>query len=125
MGTVNKAKGRVCLSAPLAQTTSLSPAGPTKENEMKNEIDQKLETLQTKIDAIKAERDNLLASSRAPERKIETRKKILIAEFVLTATCGKPERLRIGEVTLESYLKRPNDRRLFGFSETSSLPADV
>ena len=74
----------------------------------------RLATLREQRDQLEAKIKKLQGQARAQERKQDTRRKILLGSYML-AEAGRQGRdlLALGKM-LDSHLKRPSDRRLFG-----------
>lgn len=84
---------------------------------MRNEQDEKLQVKRQKIAAAETRIARLKAEISSQTRADDTRRKILIGSFVMAATSAKPESismLKLNGRTLEEFLTKPTDRRLFG-----------
>lgn len=79
------------------------------------DAEKKLESLLEKEKQLKKQIASEKAKIKAKNRKDETRKKILVGSFFLERTAPADIQKYMNE-----YLKRPNDRALFGLDEVSN-----
>lgn len=86
-------------------------------------IEEKIKALQEKLKQEKAKKQKMGARKKAAETKAirasDTRKKILIGAYVMDQmnARGEPmDRLNINGILLSDWLKRDDDRVLFGLS---------
>lgn len=82
------------------------------------EKQSKIEILKLKQEAIKATIKKIEQQDKTRNRKQETRKKILVGSFYLEQIekDGKTEELK---KAMNKFLRRKNDRQLFGLKEVS------
>jgi NCAIR mutase (PurE)-related protein len=76
-----------------------------------NNKTNKLEKIKIKIEQLQARAASLEAHERTKEKKLDTRRKILVGAYFIEKFKGKENQL-IKE--LDSFLVRDNDRKLFG-----------
>jgi len=77
----------------------------------------KLEKLKAKQDAIKAEIQKVQNQQKSKNKKNDTRRKILVGSYYLEQAEKKGEMAEIRKA-MDEFLKRKNDRILFGLKET-------
>ncbi len=81
---------------------------------------KKLDALSKKIEQLKAQKTAEEARLKAKQRKDDTRRKILVGAYYL----DKAERKnKMDELinTIDPYLKRKKDRKLFGLPDSSNI----
>lgn len=81
---------------------------------------KKLDALSKKIDQLKAQKAAEEARLRAKKRKDDTRRKILVGAFYLDKS-KRDGTMKELVKTLDPYLKRKNDRKLFGLPEKVNI----
>lgn len=85
---------------------------------------QRIEEIEQKIHQLKERKAAILARTKHEDRSRSTRQKILVGSFVIDATNGRPASITIGGRSLSDFLKRPQDRQLFGLRELSDQLLD-
>lgn len=92
-------------------------------------IEEKIKALQAKLKQEKAKKQKMEARKKAAETKTiratDTRKKILLGAYVIDqmSARGEPlDRLNINGILLSDWLKRDDDRSLFGLSVLQKSP---
>jgi large subunit ribosomal protein L7/L12 len=83
-------------------------------------IEEKIKALQEKLKQEKAKKQKMEARKKAAETKVvratDTRKKILLGAYMMASMEKNPEYSAKVMTSLGEFLKRDDDRALFGFS---------
>lgn len=81
-------------------------------DDLLSELLKKQEAIQNRIASVQARK-------RKDEDRVLTRKKILIGAYIIEKLKDKPDELAKFIEEIDSFLKRPNDRKLFDLSGNS------
>jgi hypothetical protein len=92
-------------------------------------IEEKIKALETKLKQEKAKKQKIESMKRAAETKAQrskdTRKKILLGAFLMERMEKSPEYAAKVMPGLGEFLKRDDDRAIFGFSSLPKAPAQA
>ena len=80
---------------------------------MDNKTKEKIEKLKSKQAVLKARLDLLENRAKAKERKLETRRKILVGIYFIEKHINKNEYHELVKL-MDKYLNRESDRKVFG-----------
>jgi large subunit ribosomal protein L7/L12 len=92
-------------------------------------IEEKIKALETKLKQEKAKKQKIESMKRAAETKAQrskdTRKKILLGAFLMERMEKSPEYAAKVMPGLGEFLKRDDDRAIFGFSPLPKAPVQA